>query len=173
MCPRSSPATRCLPHIVTPGTPRRQRCEHFSKLRGRPPARGQRGHRPSNPHRMTTLTVRRWVAGTPKRRSDPEGRGWKKPSRGSDRGSDRGSMITPGCSETTSSRRGYRGQGVKCIALGGRPLDPGNPFGWWRCMNNQEVIMRNARNRNRTPKTPSTGTCPYKESSLKCSSSRL
>ncbi len=38
---------------------------------------------------------------------------------------------------------GCRGQGVKCIALGGRPLDPGNPFGWWGYMNNQEVIMRN------------------------------
>ena len=49
MCPRSSPATRCLPHIVTPGTPRPRCREHFSKLATRPPARGQRGHRHSNP----------------------------------------------------------------------------------------------------------------------------
>ena len=75
MCPRSSPATRCLPHIVTPGTPRPSCREHFSKLARRPPARGQRGHRPSNPHHMTTLLVRRWVAGTPMRHGGPEGRG--------------------------------------------------------------------------------------------------
>ena len=30
---------------------------------------------------------------------------------------------------------------MKCIALGGCPLDPDNPFGWGDCMNNQEVIM--------------------------------
>ena len=33
---------------------------------------------------------------------------------------------------------------MKCIALGGRPLDSGNPFGWGEDINNQEVIMRNA-----------------------------
>ena len=33
---------------------------------------------------------------------------------------------------------------MKCIALGGRPLDSGNPFGWVVDMNIQEVIMLNS-----------------------------
>jgi len=33
---------------------------------------------------------------------------------------------------------------VKCIARGGRPLDPGEPIDWGRCMNDPEVTMNNA-----------------------------
>ncbi len=44
----------------------------------------------------------------------------------------------------TSSRWDLRSQGVKCIARGGRPLDPGEPIDWGRCMNDPEVTMNNA-----------------------------
>ena len=54
------------------------------------------------------------------------------------------SWSPPGRSGRACSRWDLRGQGVKCIARGGRPLDPGDPIDWGRRMNDPEVTMNNA-----------------------------
>ncbi len=74
LCWNHHPAPPRAPHNGATGLPREARCGLFFRLRGRPPAYHRRGRSPPRLPRATTPMVRRWVAGTPMRHGDPEGR---------------------------------------------------------------------------------------------------